>query len=117
MPRGPKLVLTIQLIGLAFAVFWAFARLNAAGSIGIVIQSAIFIGLYTRQTVAWMTARWLSAIGAALMTIAVIIAFPSLFAGEHGLQLWVWGVLVVNGSLDWFFFCLLGRADSRLYFN
>jgi hypothetical protein len=52
MPLGPKLALTIQMIGLALSVFWAFTRLRVGDTIGIVIQSAIFIGLYTRQTVA-----------------------------------------------------------------
>ncbi len=45
IPLGPKLVLAMQMIGLAFSVFWAFTLLRVGDTIGIVIQSAIFIGL------------------------------------------------------------------------
>jgi hypothetical protein len=117
MPLGPKLVLAIQMIGLAFGVFWAFTLLRVGDTIGIVIQSAILIGLYTRQTIAWMTARWLAVIGAVVLSLAVMITIPSLFAQEHGTKLWVWGILVFQASLAWLFFSLLGRPDSRTYFN
>jgi hypothetical protein len=117
MPLGPKLVLAIQMIGLAFGVFWAFTLMRVGDTIGIVIQSAILIGLYTRQTIAWMTARWLTGIGAVLLSFAVVISVPSLFAQEHGTKLWVWGVLGFEAGLAWSFFCLLGRSDSRAYFN
>lgn len=40
MPLGPKLVLAIQLIGLAFTVFWAFTLMRVGDAAGIVIQSA-----------------------------------------------------------------------------
>ena len=117
MPLGPKLVLAIQMIGLASSVFWAFTLLRVGDTIGIVIQSAILIGLYTRQTVAWMTARWLTAIGAVLITIAVAVTIPSLFEPEHGTKFWVWGILAVEAIWAWLFFGLLGRSDSRAYFN
>jgi hypothetical protein len=117
MPLGPKLVFTIQMIGLALAVFWAFARLSVADTAGIVIQSAILIGLYTRQTGAWLAARWLTIIGAVLVTIVVMLTIPSLFGREHGTKPWVWVVLVFEAILSWLFFFFLGRPDSRVYFN
>ncbi|GEM_PF-4544392 len=117
MPLGPKLVLTIQMIGLALGVFSAFLRLSVADTVGIVIQSAILIGLFTRQTVAWLTARWLTAIGAVVVTIGVVITMPSLFAQEHGTKFWVWSMVAAEAILSWVFFSLLGRPDSRAYFN
>jgi len=39
MPLGPKLVLAIQMIGLAFSVFWAFTLLRVGDTIGIVMQT------------------------------------------------------------------------------
>jgi hypothetical protein len=74
MPLGPKLVLAMQMIGLAFSVFWAFTLVRVGDTIGIVIQSAILIGLYTRQTVAWATARWFTAIGAVIASILFVLA-------------------------------------------
>jgi hypothetical protein len=117
MPLGPKLVLAIQMIGLAFSVFWAFTLMRIGDTISIVIQSAILIGLHTRQTVAWMTARWLGVIGAVLITIAALITIPSLFDREHGTKLWVWSLVAAEAALSWLFFYLLGRPDSRAYFN
>jgi hypothetical protein len=117
MPLGPKLVLAIQMIGLASSVFWAFTLMRVGDTISIVIQSAILVGLYTRQTIAWMTARWLTAIGAVLLSLAVVITVPSLFAQEHGTKLWVWALVAFQAVLAWLFFSLLGRPDSRAYFN
>jgi len=112
MPLGPKLVLAIQMIGLALTVFWAFARLNVGDTLGIVIQSAILIGLYTRQTVAWLTARWLTAIGAVVMSVLLVLA-----AIGGATKLWVWALVALETALTWLFFSLLGRPDSRAYFN
>lgn len=117
MPRGPKLVLAIQMIGLAIGVFSAFARLDVTSTVGIVIQVAILIGLSTRQTVAWLAARWLAVIGAVLTSIAVVVTIPSLFEREHGTQLWVWAFVAVAAAVEWLFFFLLGWPDSRVYFN
>ena len=112
MPLGPKLVLGIQLIGLASSVFWAFARLSVGDAVGIVIQSAIFIGLYTRQTVAWLTARWLTAIGAAITSFLFVWV---VMAGTT--KLWILSVVGFEIALTWVFFYLLGRSDSRAYFH
>jgi hypothetical protein len=112
MPLGPKLVLAIQIIGLAFSVFWAFTLLRVGDTIGIVIQSAILIGLYTRQTVAWVTARWLTAIGAVIISILFVFAA---FGG--GTKPWILAVVALEVALAWLFFWLLGRGDSRAYFN
>ena len=73
---------------------------------------AIFIGLYTRQTVAWMTARWLTAIGAVITSILFVFAA---FGGST--ELWILAVVALEVALAWLFFWLLGRADSRAYFN
>jgi hypothetical protein len=39
---------------------------------GIVVQIALLVGLYTRQPVAWVTARWLTAIGSTIMSILFV---------------------------------------------
>jgi hypothetical protein len=112
MPLGPKLVLAIQTIGLAFSLFWAFTLLRVGDTIGIVIQSAILIGLYTRQTIAWMTARWFTAIGAVIMS--VVLVFTAIGGAT---KVWIWAIVAFQTVLTWFFFSLLGRPDSRAYFN
>lgn len=112
MPLGPKLVLAIQMIGLAFSVFWAFTLLRVGDTIGIVIQSAILIGLYTRQAVAWVTARWLTAIGAVIMSVLLVLT-----AIGGTTKLWIWLIFALEVALTWLFFVLLGRPDSRAYFN
>ena len=112
MPLGPKLVLAIQMIGLAFSVFWAFTLLRVGDTIGIVIQSAILIGLYTRQTVAWVTARWLTAIGAVIMSVLLVLT-----AISGATKLWILAIVALETVLTWVFFSLLGRPDSRAYFN
>jgi hypothetical protein len=55
MPSGPKLVIAFLMVGLVFAVFWFFAGVSAriGDMLGIVVQIALLIGLYTRQSVAW----------------------------------------------------------------
>src|SRR5438128_1732180 len=98
MPLGPKLVLAIQMIGLALSVFWAFTLLRVGDTIGIVIQSAIFIGLYTRQTVAWMTARWLTAFGAVIMSVLLVLT-----AIGGATKLWIWTMMAFQTVLIWFF--------------
>src|ERR1044072_9919332 len=112
MPIGPKLVLAIQMIGLALSVFWAFTLLRVGNAIGFVIESAIFIGLSTRQTVAWVTARWLTAIGG--VALLVLLLFTAL-SGQTKLS--VWALVALQNVLTWLFFFLLGRPDSRAYFN
>jgi len=116
MPPGAKLVLAIQMAGLALTVFWAFTLLRVGDTISIVIQIAILTGLYTRQAAAWRAARWLSAIGAAVLSIGLVLTAPSLIS-PHGTKLWVWAAVVLETALTWFFFSLLGRPDSRAYFN
>jgi hypothetical protein len=95
---------------------WAFTLLRVGDTIGIVTQSAILIGLYTRQTAAWRAARWLAALGAVLLSIALALSAPGVMS-PHGTKLWVWAVAALQTALAWWFFCLLGRSDSRLYFN
>ncbi len=112
MPLGPKLVLTIQMVGLAFTVFWAFARFSVGDSLGVAIQSALLIGLYTRRTVAWVTARWLTAIGAALMSVVLLLVIMG-----RDTKLWLLGIFAFQTALEWIFFSLLGLPDSRSYFH
>jgi hypothetical protein len=112
MPLGPKLVLAIQMIGLVLSVFWAFTLFSVSDTISIVIQSAVLIGLYTRQTVAWVTARWLTAIGA---TITSIFFLWVVMAGTT--KFWILAIVAFEITLSWVFFALLGRPDSRAFFN
>jgi len=112
MPLGPKLVLAIQMIGLAFSVFWAFTLFRVGDTVGIVIQSAILIGLYTRQTVAWITARWLTAIGATVISLLFVLVVMS-----GTTKFWVLAIVAFQIILTWAFFSLLGRSDSRAYFH
>jgi hypothetical protein len=112
MPLGPKLVLSIQMISLAFTVFWAFALLRIVDTIPIVIQSAVLIGLYTREPIAWVTARWITALGAVATSILFVFA-----AVGGATKLWILAVVALELVLSWTFFSLLGRPDSRAYFH
>ena len=112
MPLGPKLVLAIQIVGLAASVFWAFTLLRIGDTIGIVIESAILIGLYTRQTVAWVTARWLTAIGASIGSLVLVLVVVSGTTRLSILAIFAFQIVVA-----WVFFALLGRPESRVYFH
>jgi len=114
MPLGPKLVLAFLMIGLASAVFWLFLRVSVGlgDMLVIVVQIALLAGLYTRQTIAWVTARWLSAIGA---TIVSILFVRVAMAGST--KPWILAIIALDIALAWVLFVLLGRPDSRAYFN
>ena len=114
MPLGPKLVFAFLLVGLASSVFWLFVRvaMGSANMLGIVIQIALLIGLYTRQTVAWATARWLTALGASITSIMFLLVVMS-----GATKFWVLALVAFEIVLSWVFFALLGRADSRVFFN
>ncbi len=113
-PLGPKLVLAILMIGLVLAVVGMFARLSArvGDMFGIVIQIALFIGLYTRQPFAWITARWFTVLGAGIMSIFFVLVVMS-----GTTKFWILCVVGLDIALAWIFFMLLGRSDSRAYFN
>lgn len=113
MPLGPKLVFAFLIVGLLTGLFWFFAGATSLGHVlGIVIDIALLIGLYTRQTVAWVTARWLTAIAIAFLSIIFVLV---VMAGST--KLWVVAWFGLQLALEWFFFAVLGRADSRAYFN
>ncbi len=117
MPLGPKLVLSLLSVSLALNVFFGFARPSTREAVVIALQSAIVIGLYARQTVAWLAVRWLSAIavGLALFLLVLLLILP--FTGERQ-QFWTyWAYLAFQTALVWVLFFLLGRTDSRVYFN
>ena len=80
--------------------------------LGIVMQIALLIGLYTRQPIAWVTARWLTALGAAIMSVLFVLVVVS-----GTTKLWILCITGLDIALAWIFFALLGRPDSRAYFN
>jgi hypothetical protein len=114
MPLGPKLVLALLIIGLASVFFLLFVRMSVVlgDMLGITIQIALLVGLYTRQSVAWLTARWFTAIGATIMSILFVWV---VMAGAT--KLWILTIVALDITIAWIFFALLGRADSRTYFN
>ena len=115
MPLGPKLVLAMQSISLALNLFLGCARPSARDGIVIALQSTLVIGLYSRQTAAWLAARWLAAIGVGLALFLLVFLLP--FIGDRQ-QFWLnWAYLAFQTALTWVFFFLLGRSDSRAYFN
>ena len=107
MPFGPKLVLALLMTELLLAVVTMFARL-----FGIVIQIALLIGLYTRQPVAWITVRWITALGAAIMSVPFVLVMMS-----GTTKLWLLCIVALQIMLAWIFFALPGRPDSRAYFH
>jgi hypothetical protein len=115
MPLLPKLVLATLTIGLALTVTLAFAQLDVGRTVGIVLQSAILIGLYTQQTAAWLAARWLTLIAAVVLTVGLALTAPSVFYGET--RMWMWAVVAVQSATAWVLFGLLGCRDSRAYFH
>ena len=113
IPLGPKLVFAFLIVGLVSGVFWFLAGATSFGHLlGIVINIALLIGLYTRQTIAWVTARWLSGIAIAFMSIIFVLMV--MFGAT---KLWVLAWFGLELALECFFFAVLGRADSRAYFN
>ena len=113
MPLGPKLVFAFLIVGLLSGVFWFFAgATNLGNMLGIVIDIALLTGLYARSTIAWVTARWLTGLSNILFTImfVVVVMYSST-------KLWMLALLAVELALAWLFFALLGRPDSRAYFN
>ena len=105
------------MISLALGVVFTFVRLDAGGAIGVVIQTAIFIGLYTRQTAAWLAARWLAGIAAVVLSLVLLLTASSAISPSGQTKLWLWALLVLETALSWLFFSLLGRPDSRAYFH
>ena len=114
IPLGPKLVLALLMIGLVLAVVGMFVRLSVrfADMFGIVMQIAFLIGLYTRQPIAWITARWFTALAAAIMSVLFVLVVMS-----GTTKLWILCIAGLDIALAWVFFALLGRRDSRAYFN
>ena len=113
MPLGPKLVFAFLMVGLLTGLFWFFAGATNLGHVlGIVIDIALITGLYTRSTVAWVTARWLTGLSNILVTIMFVVVV--MFSAT---KLWVLALVALELTLAWLFFALLGRADSRAYFN
>ena len=114
MPLGPKLVIAMLMIGLVSAVIVMFARLSVrvGDTFGIVIQIAFLIGLYTRQPVAWITARWFTGLGIAIMSVLFVLAVMG-----GATKFWILCLFALQITLSWIFFALLGRPDSRAYFN
>lgn len=110
MPLGAKLVIGWIMVFLAISVFWSFARLTtrAGDMIGIVIEIALLTGLYTRQTIAWYCARWMTGFGIVVTSILLLLAT---FGGTT--KSWILGVIATEVALGIIFFQLLGRADSR----
>ena len=113
MPRGPKFVFAFLIVGLLSGMLWFFAGARNLGHmLGIVIDIALLTGLYNRSTIAWVTARWLTALSNISFTsiFVVVVMYGST-------KLWVLAVVALELALSWVFFALLGRADSRAYFN
>ena len=98
MPFGPKLVLALLMTELLLAVVTMFARL-----FGIVIQIALLIGLYTRQPVAWITVRWITALGDAIMSVLFVLVMIS-----GTTKLWLLCIVALQIMLAWIFFALPG---------
>jgi hypothetical protein len=115
MPLLPKLVLATLTVGLALTVTLTFAQLDIGRTVGIVLQSAILIGLYTQQTAAWLAARWLAGIAAVVLTIGLALTAPSFMSGET--RIWMWAVVTALSAATWALFALLGCRDSRTYFH
>ena len=75
-------------------------------------SDVLLIGLYTREPIAWFTAPWITAMGAGIMTVFFVLVVIS-----GTTKLWILCVAGLDIALAWVFFALLGRPDSRAYFN
>jgi hypothetical protein len=117
MPLGPKLVLALQSLSLALNVLAGFSRPSTRAAIIIVIQSVIVGGLYRRQTAAWLAARWMSAIGVALALFLLVFLLIIPFSGSRHQFRAFWIYLALETTFVAVVLFLLGRADSRAYFN
>lgn len=113
MPFSVKLVIGTLIVLLLLNVISLFMSFPAAGGIvAIVVQLALLNGFYNRQRVAWYVARWLSAI--AVCCDVVILLIASIASGATL-------ALIISAIASFVpasaFFYLLGRPDSRAYFN
>ena len=114
MPLGPKLVTGWVMVVLVLTFASLFTRMTPATGdvVSIVVQIALLAGLYTRQPAAWYAARWLAGLSIVFGVIFVVLAC---FASNATAGLIAYAVATL--ALASGFFYLLGRADSRAYFN
>jgi len=115
MPAGAKLVIG-SLLGLVVLNIMSLLVQTAPSlpaAVAIIIQIALLVGLFDRRPFAWHAARWLTALAIASDAVALVMAAPLAVVARYSLLTSV----LVNLALAIGLFCLLGRADSRDYFN
>jgi hypothetical protein len=114
MPLGPKLVTGWMIVALVLTLASLLTRMTSGTGdvVRIVVQIALLTGLYTRQPAAWYAARWLAGLS---IVVSVIFVALACFASNRtaGLVAYALATLAVVSG----FFYLLGRSDSRAYFN
>jgi hypothetical protein len=90
---------------LLLAVVTMFARLSVrfGDMFGIVIQIAFLIGLYMRQPIAWISVRWITALGDAIMSVLFVLVMIS-----GTTKLWLLCIVALQIMLAWIFFALPG---------
>jgi hypothetical protein len=114
MPLGAKLVIgwVIVALVLTFASLFTHMTPAAADVVSIVVQIALLTGLYTQQRAAWRVARWLAGFSIVFGAIFVML---TCFASNTTPAIAASAVATL--ALASGFFYLLGRDDSRVYFN
>ena len=114
MPLGAKLVIGCLVLSLFLDVVSLFTATSPLGGdiVSIVIGISLLTGLHTRQRAAWRVARFLAGLGIAfggLFCIIAAVASNTTFAIAASAV----ATLAIASGL----FYLLGRDDSRDYFN
>jgi hypothetical protein len=114
MPASAKLVIGVLITLLVLNMLSVFAHIipSAGALFAIVVQIALLTGLYARQTVAWYAARWLSGFAVLCDALILMVAFTA--TGTTAALIWS---TISSLALACGLFCLLGRHDSRTYFN
>jgi hypothetical protein len=114
LPAGAKLVIgsLITLLVINAVSLYAHTTPPARDVIAIVVQIALLTGLYNRQVFAWHAARWLTALAIACDAFVLVVAAFTMAAQPVVIGSVLAGLALASGL-----FYLLGRDDSRAYFN
>ena len=112
MPLSAKVVLGLYGVSIVLQVVRIFRGDAVQTLVGFAITLAVFTGLCSRSPLAWMWARWTSALAVIVLLAVTLLVGPSLAARPL-----VAAGLLVSVATSALSFWLLGLPDCRAYFT
>src|SRR4051812_43170008 len=113
MSFGPRIVIALQICWVLYGV-WRVLCGHAHGFLALLIPVLLLIGLCLRRRIAWYVARWFVGLIVVVGMLALLAdVISKVVAGEWSM----WFVISIQIVLAIIVFRLLGRSDSREYFN